>query len=223
MYLPIACVLLLAVAAAWERAKSGLRTGDDSNHRLRSFSPVFVIILSILTLGLFHVIYYAVAHGRLPRNRVDDPTTGWAIGLSFIPVFNMIYWLPFLFFRLAHRINEQLVVRGQQATSADKCFVAAFAIGTFAFAPLVSALTGISMGALPYLLYLAEWVQGISLLLGVAGMQVAINSVVRASATPNEATADQVADGARLERDIDIQIALPQAPVTHGRPQFAAS
>ena len=83
-------------------------------NQLTSFSTVWVVVLSIVTFGIFNIIYYGLMQDRLPKVKPDDPSTGKFIVLLIIPfvnlVFTFIYW-P----RLADRINFQYRLRGQPA------------------------------------------------------------------------------------------------------------
>jgi len=81
-------------------------------HQLTEFPSWAVVLLSIITLGLFGLIYHGLKHSQLPLIKPDDFTAGKAIGFSFIPFFN-IYWLFVMWPRLADRINFQFRLRGQ--------------------------------------------------------------------------------------------------------------
>ena len=76
--------------------------------------PWAVVVLTILTLGLFGTIYLHLKHNRLPKVKADDPSNGKAIGFMFIPLFG-IYWYFFAWLRLVDRINLQFRLRGHEA------------------------------------------------------------------------------------------------------------
>jgi hypothetical protein len=80
-------------------------------HQLEKFPVWAVALLHVLTLGLFSIIFLGMQHGKLPRAAEDDPTTGTAIGFSFIPAFNL-YWMFFSPLRLCDRLTLQYRVRG---------------------------------------------------------------------------------------------------------------
>ena len=40
------------------------------------------LLLTIVTLGIFPIIHFGLIHGKLPRNRRDDPTAGAAVVAS---------------------------------------------------------------------------------------------------------------------------------------------
>lgn len=75
-------------------------------NELNTFSVPLVLVLHFVTSGIFTIIWFNMMHGKMPRNRPDDPSAGKAIGFMFIPIFN-IYWIFFTNLRLIDRINEQ--------------------------------------------------------------------------------------------------------------------
>lgn len=99
-------------------------------HRLGRFPIFWLMVLNFCTLNLFGTIWLNLMHGRMPRNRHNDPSAGAAIGLLFVPVFNL-YWLFFTYTRLIRRINEQRVLRGMSA-AAPMGLAIAFCILTLA-------------------------------------------------------------------------------------------
>jgi hypothetical protein len=82
-----------------------------SQHQLQEFPTWAVIVLSIVTLGIFGVVYHGMKHSKLPQVRPDDFGAGKAIGFLFIPFFNL-YWTFVFWNRLADRINFQYKLRG---------------------------------------------------------------------------------------------------------------
>jgi len=80
-------------------------------HTLSSFSVGGMIALSIVTFGLYAFFHFQLMHGKMPRNRLNDPSAGKAIGFHFIPFFN-IYWVFFSMLRLVDRVNEQRQMAG---------------------------------------------------------------------------------------------------------------
>jgi hypothetical protein len=83
-------------------------------HTLEHFSGAGVVLLHIVTLGIFTVIWFNLMHGKMPRTRPDDPSAGKAIGFLFIPFYNL-YWIFFTYLRLVDRINQQRAARGLPA------------------------------------------------------------------------------------------------------------
>ena len=70
-----------------------------------------LILLHYVTFGIFSMIWLNLMHGKMPKNRHDDPSAGKAIGFLFIPFFNF-YWVFFTYCRLCTRINEQRAMHG---------------------------------------------------------------------------------------------------------------
>ena len=60
-------------------------------NQLTSFGPGLAVFLSIITLGIFPLIFYGLKNEQLPRVKEVDASNGKFIGFMFIPYFN-IYW-----------------------------------------------------------------------------------------------------------------------------------
>ncbi len=80
-------------------------------HELGRFSVAAVVVLSIVTLGIFNLIYFGLMHDKMAKLRYNDPSAGKAIGYMLIPFFSL-YWMFFIYIRLCDRIAEQRVFRG---------------------------------------------------------------------------------------------------------------
>jgi len=85
-------------------------------HSLHVFPVASLVLLHYVTAGLFSIIYLNLLHDRMPRLRRDDPSATVAVGLCFVPVFN-IYWFFFSYHRLCTRINEQRRFAGLPETA----------------------------------------------------------------------------------------------------------
>jgi len=74
--------------------------------------PVWVmVLLTILTLGIYAYFWLSHWHGVMPKRRNDDPGTARAIGFIFIPVFNL-YWQFESLLRVSTRLDEELEAAG---------------------------------------------------------------------------------------------------------------
>lgn len=104
-----------------------------SYHQLSRFPVWAMAVLNIVTLGLFPLIHFSLMHDKLPRAAADDPSGGKALGFSFIPYFNIFYWLFFNSLRLCSRLTLQFKLRGLP----DR-------------APRAMVLTATIFGAIPY-------------------------------------------------------------------------
>jgi predicted Zn finger-like uncharacterized protein len=80
-------------------------------HTLTPFPVASLVLLHYVSAGLFSMIYLNLLHERMPRLRRGDPSATVAIGLCFVPVFNL-YWFFFTYHRLCLRINEQRRLNG---------------------------------------------------------------------------------------------------------------
>lgn len=80
-------------------------------HTLTEFPSWAVVVLSILTLGIFGTIYHGLKHSKLPEIKSDDFGAGKGIGFLLIPFFNL-YWVFVFWLRLVDRINFQYRLRG---------------------------------------------------------------------------------------------------------------
>lgn len=97
-----------------------------AGHRLSSFPVWGVLLAHFATLGVFSFVHFSSMHDRIPQAERDDPSAAKAIGLSFIPYFNL-YWMVWNALRLTDRINLQLRLRGQR-DGVPRGVVMAFAI-----------------------------------------------------------------------------------------------
>ena len=80
-------------------------------HELKAFPSWAVVVLSIVTFGIFGTIYHGLKHSRLPKVRDNDFGALKGIGFLLIPFFNL-YWVFVFWLRLVDRINFQFRLRG---------------------------------------------------------------------------------------------------------------
>ena len=81
-------------------------------HSLTRFPTWLVVVLHILTLGIFTLIYQGLKLSKLPLVRDNDFKAGKGIGFMFIPFFNF-YWLFRFVLGVTDRLNFQFRLRGQ--------------------------------------------------------------------------------------------------------------
>jgi predicted Zn finger-like uncharacterized protein len=86
------------------------------HHTLASFPVLVLLSLHYLTAGLFTLFHLNMMHDRMPKLRRDDPSSTVALGLCFVPIFNL-YWLGWSCRRLCVRINEQRRLHGLPETA----------------------------------------------------------------------------------------------------------
>ncbi len=140
------------------------------SHSFRAKFPVpAAVACSVLTANAFFVFNYALKHGRLPKLASGDPSGVRALGLLFVPVFNL-YWACFVWWRLAGRINQQFELRGL-ARPIDRMFPAL--VGATFVATVVGAAVDPRLGAS---IWLANWLFFVPVY--TAQLQSAINTLV---------------------------------------------
>ena len=110
-------------------------------HRLTVFSVAGLVLLHFTSLGLFSVVYLNLMHDKLPKIRRGDPSGLTAVGLSFVPLVNLI-WFFFTFRRLCVRINEQRRFRGLPQTAPQTLAVIVATLLLVGFAATILPLTG---------------------------------------------------------------------------------
>ncbi|HWE95507.1 MAG TPA: hypothetical protein VG269_16195 [Tepidisphaeraceae bacterium] len=108
-------------------------------NELNTFSIPAVLVLHFVTSGLFTLIWFQLMHGKMPKNRPDDPSGGKAVGFMFIPIFS-IYWIFFANLRLIDRINEQRHFAGLPPAELRGIFLTAIILLFVPCANLISAL-----------------------------------------------------------------------------------
>jgi hypothetical protein len=81
------------------------------HHTLTRFPTWLVVVLHILTFGIFTLIYQGLKLSKLPLVKHDDFTAGKGIGFNFIPFFNL-YWVFRFVLAVTDRLNFQFRLRG---------------------------------------------------------------------------------------------------------------
>lgn len=76
----------------------------SSHDVLRPLPLIALLLLHYLTLGVFSFFWVTGLIGILPKTRASDPSTAKAVGLAFVPFYNL-YWFFILYPRLAVRLN----------------------------------------------------------------------------------------------------------------------
>lgn len=80
-------------------------------HDLKHFPTWIVVVLHILTFGLFTVFYQGLKLSKLPIVKHDDFTAAKGIGFNFIPFYNL-YWVFRFVLAVTDRLNFQFRLRG---------------------------------------------------------------------------------------------------------------
>jgi hypothetical protein len=84
--------------------------GPPPTHWERPFAPLrtrpvgTTILLYIVTFGIYGLVWNYKVHNELPRRPGTDDTPGMAIGMFFVPFFNL-YWMFRIYLRLSDRLN----------------------------------------------------------------------------------------------------------------------
>jgi hypothetical protein len=110
-----------------------------ASHTITRFPVWLVGILNVLTLGIFPLIHFGLIHDRLPRAAHNDPSSGKAIGFTFIPYYNL-YWMFFNSLRLCDRLTLQFRLRGLRDSAPRGMMLAACIVGVI---PYVNILIGL--------------------------------------------------------------------------------
>jgi len=151
-------------------------------HRLTPFSVAGLLLLHYVTFGVFTLVYLNLMHDKLPKLRRWDPSGLTAVGLSFVPGVNLI-WFFFTFHRLSLRINEQRRFRNLPENAPQSLAVIIPTLALCGCAASMLPLTGwVLLGATLYVL----------IPVFIAVLQASINELVafdQAPATPDEASA----------------------------------
>jgi serine/threonine protein kinase len=79
-------------------------------HQLTRFPVGLAVLLHLVTFGAFSLFHFGFQHDKLPQAKHDDPSSAKAVGFSFIPYFNL-YWFVFQPMRLTDRLNLQDRIR----------------------------------------------------------------------------------------------------------------
>ncbi len=85
-------------------------------HILTTFSVPGVVLLHLVSFGLFPLVHFNMMHDRLPKLRRSDPSAFVSVALSFVPGVNLL-WFLFALPRLCLRINEQRRFAGLPETA----------------------------------------------------------------------------------------------------------
>ena len=142
-----------------------------AHHRLRPFPVWTIALLNVVTLGLYPLIHFGMLHDQLPRAAHDDPSSGRAIGFSFIPYLNL-YWLFWHPLRLCDRLDLQFRLRGMRQRAPRGLLLAC---SIFTLIPFVNLIFGI-----PVL-----WTIGVSMLQATVNEVAALDPLVDGAPPPN--------------------------------------
>jgi hypothetical protein len=121
-------------------------------HRLTAFSVAGLVLLHFVTFGVFPLVHFNLMHDKLPKLRRGDPSAFTAVGLSFVPIVNLL-WFFFTFRRLCVRINEQRRFRDLEETAPQTLAVMVPTLLVCGFGGTILPLTGwVVLGASLYVL-----------------------------------------------------------------------
>ncbi len=108
-------------------------------HQLTEFSVGLIVLLHIVTLGIFSLIWFGLMADKMPKTRHDDPSAGKHIGFMFIPFFNF-YWVFFAYIRLCDRIAQQRELRGLPGDSLKGLAIACCIVNLIPYVGICGAL-----------------------------------------------------------------------------------
>jgi hypothetical protein len=107
-----------------------------ARHGVEAFPVWATVLLHFFTFGLFPLFHLCKLHDQLPRAEHDDPGRWRAALFSFIPYFNL-YWWVFNTARLADRINLQFRLRGLPDRVPRGLVIAAAVVGVVPYVNVV--------------------------------------------------------------------------------------
>lgn len=173
-----------------------------SVHQLQPF-PVWAAVLAHLgTFGMFSMVHFSMIHDKLPQAEADDPSGAKAIGFSFIPYFQL-YWWVFNTLRLTDRLNLQLRLRDRPDAVPRGLMLACALIGAI---PYVNIFIGVPVAWLVVVVYLQRAVNTLAALEREARAEHTAQAVAWpqlrvATVADLPGPSDVVADTAALEDD----------------------
>lgn len=129
---------------------SDRQRSEFRRHQLPAFSTDGVMILHLLTMGIFTLIYFGLMHSKLPMIKHDDFKARRAIGFCFIPFFNL-YWVFRCWLRLVDRVNFQTTIRGLAPTISRRLMLATV---------IVSVIPGVNLASVVMYAICAGQIQG---------------------------------------------------------------
>ncbi len=102
-----------------KKKRGGGGGGGGDIRDLKEVSPGMLILLGMVTFGIYPLIHIATIHDKLPVEREDDPNFSKTLILLLVPGLNMFYGIWLVYRRLATRINEQCERYGLEPDLSD--------------------------------------------------------------------------------------------------------
>jgi len=109
------------------------------HHDLKRFPTWLVVVLHILTVGLFTVVYQGLKLSKLPIVKHDDFKAGKGIGFNFIPFYNL-YWVFRFVLAVTDRLNFQFRLRGYPPPISRELALASCIVHVIPYANIVGWL-----------------------------------------------------------------------------------
>jgi hypothetical protein len=110
-------------------------------HQLTRFPVGLAVLLHLVTFGAFSLFHFGFQHDKLPQAKHDDPSSAKAVGFSFIPYFNL-YWFVFQPMRLTDRLNLQDRIRDREDGTSRGLMLTLAILGMI---PYINILIGIPL------------------------------------------------------------------------------
>ena len=116
------------------------------------------ILLYFVTFGIYSLFWWYAIHSENASRRNVDPSPGMAVGMMFVPFFNL-YWVFHIYLSMSDRLN--LIARdqlGDQTPPVSKGLALAGIICIMAGYPLLFLFIGVLVIPVGIVLILIWWV-----------------------------------------------------------------
>lgn len=163
-----------ALASGANRESAGQRLARLRDVDIQRPFPLFpLLLLHYLTFGLFTFFWITGLHGQLPRTRSNDLSATKAVGLCFIPFYNL-YWFFVVYPRLSQRVNALCRQHHlQQSVSVPL----AYSMCVLMVVPVTMATAGIAI-VLLLLFSPTSKSEAVALFFGIPNLLTAVNFLV---------------------------------------------
>lgn len=115
-------------------SSTNVPTVVDAIRDFKYRNPATIFPLSLVTMGIYSLVWIYKIHSELARRFPDNKTItspGLALGLCFVPIFNII-WFIILLYGVVQRANEVLKEQGLPPAASNDGVLAMLVVGQIA-------------------------------------------------------------------------------------------